>query len=123
LCKGALNALEKHGVEPEHITVVEVPGAFEIPGVAKKLTDSHDAVICLGAVIRGDTPHFDQVVSGSTSGMMQAALTTGKPIINGILTTDTVDQALNRAGLKSGNKGWEAAITAIEMATLYRKLA
>jgi 6,7-dimethyl-8-ribityllumazine synthase len=124
LAKGALGCLEKHGVSDDNITVVDVPGAFEIAGVAKKLaaTGKIDAVVCLGAVIRGETPHFEQVVSGSTAGMVSAGLDTGVPVINGILTCDTVEQAMNRAGLKAGNKGWDAAVVAIEMANLYKKL-
>lgn len=124
LARSALNTLERYGVNPENITLCEVPGAFEIPGVIARLAASghFDALIALGAVIRGETPHFDQVVNGSTAGLVQAGLQNGKPVINGILTTDTVEQALNRAGLKAGNKGADAAVAAIEMANLYKKL-
>lgn len=124
LCKGAISCLEKNEVDPDNITVVEVPGAFEIPGVAKKLAqlEEVDVVICIGAVIRGETPHFEQIVSGTTSGMVSASLDTGVPIINAILTCNTVDQAMDRAGLKSGNKGFDAASVAIEMANLYKRM-
>jgi 6,7-dimethyl-8-ribityllumazine synthase len=124
LCDAAVNSLLASGVSEENINVLEVPGAFEVPGLAAKLAESekYDAIICLGAVIRGDTPHFEQVVSGSTAGMVQVAVKYGLPVINGILTTDTVEQALNRAGLKAGNKGWDAAATAVEMANLYKQV-
>lgn len=122
LREGAIATLKRHGVE--NILEVEVPGAFELPGVASKIAASHklDAIICVGAVIRGETPHFDQVVSGSTSGMMHVSLQSSLPVINAVLTTDTVEQALNRAGLKAGNKGSEAAACAVEMANLYKAL-
>jgi 6,7-dimethyl-8-ribityllumazine synthase len=115
--EGALFALQQYGATPEQVDVVRVPGAFEIPLTAKKLAESgkYQAVICLGTVIRGETPHFDQVVSGVTSGVMQAGLQTGVPVIYGVLTTETVEQAMDRAGVKLGNKGSEAVTTALEM--------
>jgi 6,7-dimethyl-8-ribityllumazine synthase len=120
LLDGALDTLDRHGADLDKATVVHVPGSWEIPVAAQKCARSgtYDAVICLGAVIRGATPHFDYVCSGATSGTMQAALDTEVPVIFGILTTDTVDQAIERAGTKAGNKGREAAEAAIEMATL-----
>lgn len=123
LAEGAKSCLTRHGASAEAIVEYMVPGAFEIPVLAANLLESSenfDAVIAIGAVIRGETPHFDQVVSGVTSGMQSVAIQTKKPVINGVLTTDTVEQALNRAGLKAGNKGWEAAHTAIEMVQLIR---
>lgn len=124
LAEGAKNCLVRHGVEAEHINEYWVPGAFEIPLVADKLLQKgmFDAVITLGAVIRGETPHFDQVVSSVTSGCAQVSLKNGKPVIFGVLTTDNVEQALNRAGLKSGNKGWEAALSALEMSSLLKQI-
>lgn len=117
LLDGAIDTLERHGVDSDDITVVRVPGSWEIPVVAKKCAASgdYDAVVCLGAVIRGETPHFDYVCSGVMSGTMQVSLETEVPTTFGILTTDTVDQALARAGSKAGNKGREAAEAAIEM--------
>ncbi|MEF8815911.1 MAG: 6,7-dimethyl-8-ribityllumazine synthase [Salinibacter sp.] len=125
LLDGALDTLERHGADrDDDVTVVHVPGSWEIPVAAQKCARSgtYDAVICLGAVIRGETPHFDYVCSGATSGTMQTALDTDVPVLFGILTTDTVDQAIARAGSKAGNKGREAAEAAIEMATLMPKL-
>jgi 6,7-dimethyl-8-ribityllumazine synthase len=124
LVHGALDGLKRHGVTDDAIDVVWVPGSFEIPLVAQRLAGSrkYTAVICLGAVIRGDTAHYDHVASGATHGVAQAALSTGVPVIFGILTCDTLEQALNRAGAKSGNKGFEAAVTAIEMVNLLRQL-
>jgi 6,7-dimethyl-8-ribityllumazine synthase len=120
LLDGALDTLERHGADLNDVTVAHVPGSWEIPVAAQKFGRSgdYDAVICLGAVIRGETPHFDYVCSGATSGTMQASLDTEVPVLFGILTTDTVDQAIARAGSKAGNKGREAAEAAIEMATL-----
>ena len=120
LLEGALDALKRHGADLEEVTVAHCPGAVEIPLVAKKLAESgsYDAVICLGAVIRGATPHFEYVSSSVTSGTAQATLETGVPIIFGVITTDTVEQALERAGTKAGNKGSEAAVAAIEMVNL-----
>ncbi|MDR1759261.1 MAG: 6,7-dimethyl-8-ribityllumazine synthase [Fibrobacter sp.] len=124
LLSGAVSQLEVLSVASKNITVVRVPGAFEIPGVLKVLHDSgkYDALIALGAVIRGETPHFDVVVNGVTSGTAAIAGLGKIPVAFGVLTTDTVDQAMNRAGLKCGNKGAECAAAAVEMAELYRKL-
>lgn len=120
LLEGALDALKRHGVSEDNIEITWVPGAFEIPLVSKKmaLTNNYDAVICLGAVIRGSTPHFDYVSSEVSKGIASVSLDTGIPIIFGVLTTDTIEQAIERAGTKAGNKGYEAAMTAIEMANL-----
>lgn len=120
LVDGCLDALKRHEVKDEEISIVRVPGAFEIPLVAKKLAkkDDVDAVICLGAVIRGDTPHFDYVCAEVSKGVAQVGLESEKPVIFGVVTTDNIDQAVQRAGVKSGNKGAEAAISAIEMANL-----
>ncbi len=120
LVDGCLDALKRHEVKDEEISIVRVPGAFEIPLVAKKLAkkDDIDAVICLGAVIRGDTPHFDYVCAEVSKGVAQVGLESEKPVIFGVVTTDNIDQAVQRAGVKSGNKGAEAAISAIEMANL-----
>ena len=120
LVEGCLDALKRHEVKDEEISLVRVPGAFEIPLVAKKLAkkDDVDAVICLGAVIRGDTPHFDYVCAEVSKGVAQVGLESEKPVIFGVVTTDNIDQAVQRAGVKSGNKGAEAAISAIEMANL-----
>ncbi len=125
LLEGALDALRRHGVPEERIVVYRVPGAFELPQLARKLIDTGhagDAIICLGALIRGATPHFDYIASATTSGIAQVALQGGVPVTFGVLTTDTVEQAIERAGTKAGNKGWEAALSAIEMANLYRQL-
>jgi 6,7-dimethyl-8-ribityllumazine synthase len=124
LLAGALDALRRHGVADDAVDVVRVPGSFEIPIVAQRLAKSgrYAAVICLGAVIRGDTDHYDHVAGQAVSGVAQAALSTGVPVILGILTCDTLEQALNRAGAKSGNKGFEAAVAAIEMVNLLRQL-
>ena len=120
LVEGCLDTLQRHEVKDEEISIVRVPGAFEIPLAAKKLAkkDDVDAVICLGAVIRGDTPHFDYVCAEVSKGVAQVGLESEKPVIFGVVTTDTIDQAVQRAGVKSGNKGAEAAISAIEMANL-----
>ena len=124
LLEGALDALYRHGVAEANIEVVKVPGCFEIPAVAQKLAQKkkHQAVICLGAVIRGDTPHFEYISAEVVKGVANITLDTGVPVILGVLTTDTVEQAIERAGTKSGNRGWEAALSAIEMANLYNKL-
>ncbi len=124
LYEGALNCLRRHGCGDENITVVKVPGAFEIPLAADKLAsqNKYDAIICLGAVIRGATPHFDYVAGNAAAGIAQAALKYGLPVTFGILTTDTIEQAIERAGTKAGNKGWDAALTAIEMADLNTKI-
>ena len=124
LLDGALDAIKRHGGNLDEVDVVWISGAFETPNVAKQLADSgrYDALICIGAVIRGATPHFDYVAAESAKGIAQVALNTGVPIIYGIITTDTIEQAIERAGTKSGNKGAEAAVTAIEMANLYKQL-
>ena len=124
LLSGALDAFNRHGVEASDVEIAWVPGAFEMPLVAKKLAKSqkYDGVICLGAVIRGDTPHFDYVSSEVSKGVASVSLETEIPVIFGVLTTDTLEQAIDRAGAKSGNKGSEAAITAIEMANLLKEL-
>ncbi len=124
LLSGALDALKRHDVSEEDIDIAWVPGAFEIPLVAKRMakTDKYDAIICLGAVIRGATPHFDYVSNEVTKGIAKVSLDTDSPIIFGILTTDTIEQAIERAGTKAGNKGYDAAITAIEMANLLKDI-
>lgn len=123
LLDGAEDGLVRNGVNADDIEVAFVPGVFELPLVAKKMAESgkYDYVIALGAVIRGETPHFDYVASESAKGVATVTLNSGIPVINGILTTDTTDQALDRAGIKSGNKGWAAAISGIEMANLMEK--
>jgi 6,7-dimethyl-8-ribityllumazine synthase len=124
LLEGALDALKRHGASDEAIEVAWVPGSFEIPLMAKKMAESgkYDAVICVGAVIRGSTPHFEYIAAEVTKGIAQAALTTGVPVIYGVITTDTIEQAIERAGTKAGNKGFAAAESAIEMANLLRCL-
>lgn len=125
LISGALDALKRHGAKEENIEMAWVPGAFEIPLVAEKMAASkkYDAVICLGAVIRGATPHFDYVASEVSKGIAQTSLKTECPVIFGVLTTDSIEQAIERAGTKSGNKGFDAAVTAIEMANLLKEMA
>jgi 6,7-dimethyl-8-ribityllumazine synthase len=125
LVSGAIDALIRHGVEEDNIEITWVPGAFEIPLAAKKLAKSnrYDAVICLGAVIKGSTPHFDYVSSEVSKGVAHVALETEKPVIFGVLTTDTIEQAIERAGTKAGNKGYDAAVTAIEMANLLKQIS
>ena len=122
LVSGAIDALRRHGASEEDIELVWVPGAFEIPLVAQKmaLTKNYDAVICLGAVIRGATPHFDLVSNEVSKGITQVSLQTGVPVIFGVLTTDSIEQAIERAGTKAGNKGFDAAMTAIETANLLK---
>lgn len=122
LLGGAIDGLKRHGMEEENIEVAWVPGAFEIPLVAKKMAQSnkYDAVICLGAVIKGSTPHFDYVCAETSKGIASVTLSTEKPVIFGILTTDTIEQAIERAGTKAGNKGYDAAVTAIEMINLLK---
>jgi len=124
LLEGALDCLKRHHCDEDDITVTWVPGSFEIPLVAKRLCErgEYHAVICLGAVIRGETPHFDYVSAEVTKGIATVSLTRNTPVIFGIITADTVDQAIDRAGTKSGNKGWAAALSAIEMADLIGKL-
>jgi 6,7-dimethyl-8-ribityllumazine synthase len=125
LLEGALDALIRHGADDADITVARVPGAFEIPLTAKKLveTGKFDAVICLGAVIRGSTPHFDYVASEVSKGVAHVSLDSGVPVIFGVLTTDTIEQAVERAGTKAGNKGFDAAVTAIETANVFREIS
>ena len=120
LVGGAVDALTRSGTKEKDIDIVKVPGAFEIPLVAKKLADqaNHDAIICLGAVIRGATPHFDYVSAEVSKGIAAASMETGTPIIFGVVTTDTLEQAIERSGSKAGNKGWDAALAAVEMANL-----
>ncbi|MDY3617505.1 6,7-dimethyl-8-ribityllumazine synthase [Agathobaculum sp.] len=124
LIDGAEDALLRHGVDGERITLVRVPGAFEIPLTAQKLAQSgnYDAVICLGAVIRGSTSHYDYVCAEVSKGVAAAGLAAGVPVIFGVLTTDSIEQAVERAGAKAGNKGADAAVTAIEMADLNKQL-
>ncbi|MHB1420496.1 MAG: 6,7-dimethyl-8-ribityllumazine synthase [Bacillota bacterium] len=122
LLSGAIDALQRHGAETDDIDVIWVPGAFEIPLVAQKVAPRYDAVICLGAVIRGATPHFDYISSEVTKGVAQAGMHTGIPVIFGVITADTIEQAIERAGTKAGNKGWDAALTAIEMVNLLRQV-
>ncbi|MHB1651953.1 MAG: 6,7-dimethyl-8-ribityllumazine synthase [Desulfitobacteriaceae bacterium] len=124
LVSGALDALQRHGVREADIELAWVPGAFEIPLTAQKmaLSKRYDAVICLGAVIRGATPHFEYVSSEVSKGIANVGLQTGVPVIFGVLTTDSIEQAIERAGTKAGNKGFEAAVTAIETANLFHQL-
>jgi 6,7-dimethyl-8-ribityllumazine synthase len=124
LTAGAVDALQRHGVSDDRIDVVKVPGSFEIPPVAQRLGKSgrYAAVVCLGCVIRGDTDHYDHVAGAAASGIAQASLNCGVPVIFGVLTCDTLDQAVHRAGAKAGNKGFEAAVTAVEMVNLMGKL-
>jgi 6,7-dimethyl-8-ribityllumazine synthase len=125
LLTGAYDGLKRHGVLEEDVTVIWVPGAYEIPLTAQKVAQQgkFDAVITLGTVIRGATPHFDFVSNEVAKGVAQVGLQTGLPVVFGVLTTDTIEQAIERAGTKAGNKGYDAAITAIELADLYKKLA
>ena len=124
LVEGAMDALLRHGATEEKVSVIKVPGAFEIPPTAKKLAESgrYDAVICLGAVIRGSTPHFDYVAAEVSKGIANVALESKVPVAFGVLTTDNLEQAIERAGSKSGNKGYEGAVAAIEMVNLFKEL-
>lgn len=124
LAAGALDALNRHGIDTERIDIVRVPGSYEIPLIAQKLGKSgrYAAVICLGCVIRGDTDHYDYVAGAAANGIANAALNCGVPVIFGVLTCDTLEQAIHRAGAKAGNKGFEAAVTAVEMVNLLAKL-
>ncbi len=124
LLDGAMDCLKRHDASDDSIDIIWVPGAFEIPLTAKKVaeTGSYDAVICIGAVIRGETPHFEFIASEAAKGIAQAGMETGVPIIFGIVTTDTVEQAVNRAGTTAGNRGFDAALSAIEMSNLFAKL-
>jgi 6,7-dimethyl-8-ribityllumazine synthase len=123
LLSGAFDCLARHGADEEEITVAFVPGSFEIPLAAKKMAESkkYDAVICLGTLIRGATPHFEYIASEVSKGISNVSLSTGVPVIFGIVTSDTIEQAIERAGTKAGNKGWDAALSAIEMADLIDK--
>lgn len=122
---GAVDCLTRHGCDASDVVVMRVPGAFEVPFVAKKAAETgrYDAIVCLGAVIRGSTPHFEYVAAESAKGVAQVSLSTGVPVINGIITTNDIEQALERAGTKAGNKGWDAAMAAIEMASLAQQLS
>jgi 6,7-dimethyl-8-ribityllumazine synthase len=124
LVEGAIDALLRHGATEEQVSVIKVPGAFEIPITAKRLAESglYDAVICLGAVIRGSTPHFDYVAAEVSKGIANVALESKVPVTFGVLTTDNLEQAIERAGSKSGNKGYEGAVAAIEMVNLFKEL-
>jgi 6,7-dimethyl-8-ribityllumazine synthase len=124
LLEGALDALRRHGAADAQLTLVKVPGAFEIPLAARKLAESakYDAVICLGAVIRGSTPHFDYVAAEVSKGIAVVGLESKIPVTFGVLTTDNLEQAIERAGSKAGNKGWDAAMAAMEMANLFKEL-
>lgn len=124
LIAGAIDALTRHGVAADAITVVRAPGAWELPLVIQKLAaaKSYDAILALGCVIRGETPHFDYVAGENAKGIAMVSLATGVPVLNGVLTCDTTDQALARAGLKAGNKGADAAVAALEMVALLKKL-
>ena len=124
LLEGAQDALLRHGVNQGNIDIAWVPGSFEIPLIAKKLAETkrYDAVICLGAVIRGGTPHFEYIAAEVTKGVAKVALETGLPVIYGVITADSLEQAIERAGTKEGNKGFEAAVNAIEMANLMRSI-
>jgi 6,7-dimethyl-8-ribityllumazine synthase len=124
LLASALDCLVRHGADPAQLTVVKVPGSWELPLAAAKIARSGpDAVIALGALVRGETPHFDLLAAEAAKGLAQAGLSSGVPVIFGVLTCDTMEQAMDRAGGKAGNKGWDAAEAAIEMASLYKRLA
>ena len=124
LVEGAIDALVRHGAQTQNLTLVRVPGAWELPLIARRLAGSEklDAIIALGAVIRGATPHFDYVAGEAAGGLSAAAQASTVPIVFGVLTTDTIEQAVERAGTKAGNKGWDAAVTAVEMVSLGRAL-
>ena len=122
LLEGALDCLKRHGAKEANLNVIWVPGAFEMPLIAKKVAKEYDAVICLGAVIRGGTPHFEYVASEAAKGIAKVSLDTGIPVIFGVLTTDNLEQALERVGAKPGNKGFAAALSAIELANLDKEL-
>ena len=124
LLEGAQDALLRHGAKEDDIIIIKVPGSFELPMAAKKLASkgSCNAIICLGTIIRGATPHFEYIAAEVSKGIATVSLETGIPVTFGVLTTDTIEQAIERAGTKSGNKGWDAAMTAIEMAHLLKKL-
>jgi 6,7-dimethyl-8-ribityllumazine synthase len=123
LTEGALDALDRLGAAAESVAVYRVPGSFEIPLLALKLAGSkkYDAVICLGTIIRGQTPHFEYIAGAVTKGIAQAGMETGVPVVYGVVTADTLEQAIDRAGVKAGNKGFEAAMSAVELVNLYRE--
>lgn len=125
LLDGAVDCLARHGASEKDITVVYCPGSFEIPQIAMQLAKSgkYDGVICLGCVIRGETPHFDYIASEVTKGIGSVALETGVPVAYGVLTTESLEQALERAGAKAGNKGWDAALTAMELVNIFKQLS
>ena len=124
LVEGALDALERLGADEDSVEIYKVPGSFELPLTAMKVAQSgrFDAVICIGTVIRGETPHFDYVAGEAAKGVAQAAMQTGIPVLFGVVTTDTLEQAINRAGVKSGNKGFETAMAAVELVNLYKTM-
>jgi len=124
LVEGALDALVRHGADPKNLTVVKVPGSFELPQVVARLAGqgNHDAIVALGCLIRGETPHFDLIAGEAVKGLAQAAVSSGVPVSFGVLTCDTMEQAIDRAGGKAGNKGWDAAMAAIEMVSLFKRL-
>jgi len=125
LVEGAVDGLVRHGADEKNLVLVKVPGSFELPQAAAKLAASgrYDAVVALGCLVRGETPHFDFLAAEAAKGLAQAAVSSGVPVIFGVLTCDTMEQAIDRAGGKAGNKGWDAALAAIEMVSLYRRLA
>ena len=125
LVEGALDGLVRHGADPKNLTLVKVPGSFELPQAAAKLAKqgTYDAVVALGCLIRGETAHFDLLAAEAVKGLAQVAVSSGVPVIFGVLTCDTMEQAIDRAGGKAGNKGWDAALAAIEMVSLFRRLA
>ena len=124
LMEGAIDALKRHGVDDDKLSLIKVPGAFEIPMTAKRLakTGKYDAIICLGAVIRGATPHFDYVAAEVSKGIANVSLESSVPVTFGVLTTDNLEQAIERAGSKVGNKGWDAAVSAMEMVNLFKEM-
>ncbi len=124
LLEGAMDCLRRHGVDDDEISIAWVPGAFDIPAVAKRMGDSgaYDGVVCLGAVIRGATPHFDYVAAEVAKGVAQAGMQSGVPTVFGVITADTLEQAIERAGSKAGNRGYDAALAALELADLYARM-
>jgi len=124
LLEGALDVLRRNGAQEEDIEIFRTPGSFEIPSVVRHVVEKgeHDAIVCLGAVIRGSTPHFNYISAEVTKGIAQLSLQSNVPVTFGVITADTIEQAIERAGTKAGNKGWDAALSAIEMANLYREL-